>query len=128
MLETHTRGDKAFEGRLQARVSKLSVDVLAMMNLDTTASAKPQELYKPSDVETPRQVSSPANARIIITGNSVPVDIRAGGRVSKQEKHRARDRAFPTHGQVTCQERKVIGHHRDGRSGTERDQREVTHN
>ena len=65
-----------------------------MMNLDTTASAKPQELSKPSDVETPPQVSSPANARIIITGNSVPVDIRAGGRVNKQEKHRARDRAW----------------------------------
>ena len=75
MLETHRRGDKAFEGRLHARVSKLSADVLAMMNSDTVASAKPQELYKPSDVVAPPQVSSPANARIKITGTSVPVDM-----------------------------------------------------
>ena len=45
---------------------KLSPDVLAMMNPDTTTKAKPQELYRSNEVAAPQRVSSPANARCTI--------------------------------------------------------------
>ena len=50
-----------------ARVSNLSPDDLTMIKSYTTAKAKPQELYKPSEAVAPERVSSPANAR-----NSIP--------------------------------------------------------
>ena len=46
-----------------ARVSKLSPDVLEMMHTETTAKSKTQELYRPSEVTAPQRVSSPPNAR-----------------------------------------------------------------
>ena len=50
-----------------ARVSKLSPEVLAMMNTETTAKSKTQELYRPSEVTTSQRVNSPSNAR-----NTIP--------------------------------------------------------
>ena len=38
----------------KARVSKLSPKVLAMINTETTAKSKTQELYRPSEVTDPR--------------------------------------------------------------------------
>ena len=67
------------------RMSKLSPDVLAMMNADTTAKTKPQELCKPSDVVASPRVISLANARNTIpdpwdTYLAPQGDIQAGGR------------------------------------------------
>ena len=42
-----------------ASVSKLSPEVLAMMNTETTAKSKTQELYRPSEVTAPQRLSSP---------------------------------------------------------------------
>ena len=46
-----------------ARVSKLSPDVLEMMSRDTTTMAKTQELSRLSDVTAQQRMSSPSNAR-----------------------------------------------------------------
>ena len=45
-----------------ARVSKWSPDVLAMMSPETTTKAKAQELYRASEVTVPQRKSSPSNA------------------------------------------------------------------
>ena len=50
-----------------ARVSKLSAEVPAMMNTETAAKSKTQELYRPSKMTAPQRVSSPSNAR-----NTIP--------------------------------------------------------
>ena len=64
----------------------LSPDILAMMKANTTARAKPQGLFKPSEVVAPPRVSSPASTKKYDTGplghlpgTSVQVDLRAGG-------------------------------------------------
>ena len=49
-----------------ASVSKLSLEVLVMMNTETAAKSKTQELYRPSEVEVLQRVSSPSNARYTI--------------------------------------------------------------
>ena len=52
-------------------MSEFSQDALALMNADTTAKAKPQELYKPGEVAAQPRVSSPANSRNAIPHPSV---------------------------------------------------------
>ena len=51
-----------------ARASKLSPEVLAMMNTETKAKSKTQENY--SEVMAPQRVSSPSNARNTIPDTS----------------------------------------------------------
>ena len=82
-----------------ARVSKLSLDFLAMMNPETTANAKTQELYRLSEVTAPQRVSSPSNARTTIPEPSdiylAPQFQEKFEQVAKaaiQEIHRASDR------------------------------------
>ena len=45
-------------------------DVVAMMSPDTTTKTKAQEIHRPSEVTAPQQMSSPSNARNMITDPS----------------------------------------------------------
>ena len=84
-----------------ARVSKLSPDVLAMMNTETTAKSKTHELYRPSEVAAPQRVSSPSNARNTIPDPSdtylapkFQEKFEQGAKAPIQEINRARDRSL----------------------------------
>ena len=84
-----------------ARVSKLSPDVLAMMNPDTATKAKPQELYRPSELAAPQRMSSPSNARNTIPDPSenclapqFQEIFEQEAKATMQEIHRARDKSL----------------------------------
>ena len=84
-----------------ARVSKLSPGVLAMMNTETTAKSKNHELYRPSEVAAPQRVSSPSNARNTIPDPSdtylapqFQEKFEQGAKAAIQEINRARDRSL----------------------------------
>ena len=84
-----------------ARVSKLSPDVLAMMSPDTTAKAKAQELCRPSEVTFQQRMSPPSNARTTIPDHTdtylapqFQENFEQVARATMQEIHRARDRSL----------------------------------
>ena len=85
-----------------AKLSKLSPDVMAMMSPDTTIKAKAQELYIPSDDVTAQQrMSSPSNARNTIPDPSdtylaphFEEKFEQVARTTMQETHRARERSL----------------------------------
>ena len=84
-----------------ARASKLSPDVLATMNPDTTTKAKPQELYEPNRVAAPQRVSLRAISRNTTADPSdtylVPQFQEIFDKVAEatmQEIHRAPDRSL----------------------------------
>ena len=84
-----------------SRVSKLSPEVLAMINTETTAKTKTQELYRPGEVTAPQRVSSPSNARNKILDPSdtylapqFQTKVEQVAKAAIQEINRARDRSL----------------------------------
>ena len=79
-----------------ARVSKWSLDLLAMMSPDTMANANAQELCRPSEVTVLQQrMSPPSTAKKTITDLSdIYVAPQFQARATMQEIPRARDRSL----------------------------------
>ena len=76
-------------------------DVVAMMSPDTTTKTKAQEIHRPSEVTAPQQMSSPSNARNMITDPSdtylapqFQAKFEQVAKATMQEIHRARTEAW----------------------------------
>ena len=116
-----------------ARVNKLSWDILATMNSDTTSKAKLQKHYKPTEAVALPRMSWPANARNTkrnLSDNYLAPEFRETfeqvAKATIQEVHRARykslGRIVPSqrmNQSPARSEREEDGLPRTGRSGNE---------